>query len=78
MSYWLGLVIKEIIRIYFSECELGKVLRKTRKVPLFAERKVCLEKDLRIWNQHFISYKMVPISITFERFVEVRYCGNLN
>jgi len=36
-----------------------------------------LQKELHIWNQHFISYKMVPISITFEKVVEVLYCGHL-
>jgi hypothetical protein len=30
-----------------------------------------------IWNQPFISYKMVPISITFEKVVEVLYFGHL-
>ena len=78
MSYWLGLVIEELIRIQFSECELGKIRGKTLKVPLFAERKVCLEKEIHIWNQHFISYKMVPILITFEKVVEILYCVNLN
>jgi len=29
------------------------------------------------WNQHFISYKMVPILITFEKVVEILYCVNL-
>ncbi len=74
MSYWLGLVIEEIIRI---QCELGKIRGKTLNIPLFAERKVCLEKEIHIWNQHFISYKKVLISITFEKVVEILYCGNL-
>ncbi len=42
--YRLGLVIKEILRIPFSECDLGKVYGKNLKVTLFAERKVGLEK----------------------------------
>jgi hypothetical protein len=66
MSYWIGLVVQEKIRVKFSECELVKVRGKILKVPLFAERKVCLEKELHFWNQHFISYKMKPILITFE------------
>ena len=66
MSYWIGLVVQEIIRVKFCECDLGKVRGKILKVPLFAERKVCLEKELHFWNQHFISYKMEPILITFE------------
>ena len=43
MSYQLRLVIQEIIRISFSECELGKVRGKNLKVPLFAERKFCFK-----------------------------------
>ena len=46
-------------------------------VPLFAERKVCLEKKSHIWNQHFISYKMVPILITFDKVVGVLYFEHL-
>jgi len=52
MFYLLGLVIWEIIRIYFSECELGRVRGKNLKLPLFAERKDGLEKELHIWNQN--------------------------
>jgi hypothetical protein len=63
-----------------SECELGKVRGKPQKVPLFVERKVCLlifvTYLLHIWNQHFISYKMVPILISFEKVVEVLYFAN--
>ncbi len=53
-------------KLKISECEIAKVRGKNLKVPLFAERKVCLEKELHFWNQHFISYKMDPILITFE------------
>jgi hypothetical protein len=64
-------------KLKISECEIAKVRGKNLKVPLFAERKVCLEKELHIWIQHYISYKKVPISITFEKVVEVLYFGNL-
>jgi len=36
-----------------------------------------LEKETHIWNQRFISYKIVSISITFEKVVEILYCVNL-
>ena len=69
MSYWLGLVIKEIIRIYFSECELGKVRRKTLKVPLFAKRKVCLEKRVTYLESTF--YK-IQNGTHFNNFWKIR------
>ena len=46
MSYWIGLVVQEIIRVKFSECELVKVRGKILKVPLFVELNVCYEKYL--------------------------------
>jgi hypothetical protein len=36
-----------------------------------------LEKELHFRNQHLINYKKVLISITFEKAVEILYCGNL-
>ena len=43
--YRLELVIQATSRISFSECDLGRVHGKNRKVPLFAERKVDQEKN---------------------------------
>ena len=35
-------------KLKIFECDIGKVRGKNLKVPLFAERKVCLEKETHL------------------------------
>jgi len=69
--------IKNQHKISYKRVYINTVFSPGHLVPLFVERKVCLEKNLHIWNQHFISYKMVPILITLKKVVEVLYFEHL-
>ena len=54
----LGLIIKEILRVYCSNFPISKIHGKNLKVKLFTERKVGLEKDSYILNQLVEIYKI--------------------
>ncbi len=63
----LGLIIKEILRVYCSDFPISKIHGKNLKFTLFTERLVGLEKDSNILNQLVEIYKRYQFLYFFQK-----------